>query len=81
MRSPVPKSGCLKTISTGRIIIISGNKISLSHPDTGVSIVWKQVKDSIWSVYSKPLDYSESIQAKGVRIGYEDTSLLIFPHK
>ena len=61
--------------------IISDNKISLSHPDTGVSIVWKEVKDSIWSVYSKPLDYSESIQAKGVRIGYEDTSLLIFLHK
>ncbi len=30
--------------------IISDNKISLSHPDTGVSIVWKEVKDSIWSV-------------------------------
>ena len=57
---------------------INNNKIYLSHLDQGTSIVWKEEKDSIWSNYTQPLDFSETIEAKGVRIGYEDSFLSTF---
>jgi N-sulfoglucosamine sulfohydrolase len=66
-----------KTISPLKSII-NNNKIYLSHLDQATSIVWKETKDSIWSNYTQPLDFSETIQAKGVRIGYEDSSLSTF---
>lgn len=66
-----------KTISPLKSTI-NNNKIYLSHLDQGTSIVWKETKDSIWSNYTQPLDFSETIQAKGVRIGYEDSSLSTF---
>ena len=54
---------------------VEGGKISLSHPDKGITIVWKKVQDSVWSIYSKPLDVSKSIQAKAVKIGYNDSPI------
>jgi hypothetical protein len=56
--------------------VVKDNKIELSHPEPGVSIVWKQAQDSVWSVYTTPLAESKSIQAKAVRIGYADSPIL-----
>lgn len=50
-------------------------KISLNHSDKNATIVWKKTQDSIWYIYSKPLDDSLSIQAKAVRIGYNDSPI------
>ena len=50
-------------------------KISLNHSDKNATIVWKKTQDSIWYIYSKPLDDSVSIQAKAVRIGYNDSPI------
>ena len=56
--------------------VVKDNKIELSHPEPGVSIVWKQAQDSVWSVYTTPLSESKSIRAKAVRIGYADSPIL-----
>ena len=56
--------------------VVKDNKIELSHPEPGVSIVWKQAQDSVWSVYITPLAESKSIKAKAVRIGYADSPIL-----
>jgi hypothetical protein len=66
-----------KTISPLKSTI-NNNKIYLSHLDQATSIVWKEEKDSIWSIYTEPLDFNKTIQAKGVRIGYKDSSLSTF---
>lgn len=66
-----------KTISPLKSTI-NNNKIYLSHLDQATSIVWKEEKDSIWSIYTEPLDFNNTIQAKGVRIGYKDSSLSTF---
>mgnify|MGYP003316565138 CR=1 FL=1 len=54
---------------------VEAGKISLNHPDKGITIVWKKAQDSVWSVYSKPLDISKFIQAKAVKIGYNDSPI------
>ncbi|MDG1762264.1 MAG: sulfatase [Flavobacteriaceae bacterium] len=54
---------------------IQADKIVLEHPDKGATIVWKKNQDTVWSIYSKPLDTSKSLQAKAVRIGYDDSSI------
>ena len=55
---------------------IDAGKISLNHSDKNATIVWKKAQDSIWYIYSKPLDDSVSIQAKAVRIGYNDSPII-----
>ena len=57
---------------------IANNKIYLDHEDEGVSIVWKKAKDTVWSIYNTPLDFSKNIQVKAVRIGYEDSPIKSF---
>lgn len=54
---------------------IEAGRISLNHSDKNATIVWKKIQDSIWYIYSKPLDDSVSIQAKAVRIGYNDSPI------
>ncbi len=57
---------------------IKNNKIYLNHLDEGVSIVWKDAKDSVWTNYVDPLSFSKTIHAKAVRIGYEESPILTF---
>lgn len=69
--------GKQKTISPLKSSI-SNDKIYLSHIDQATNIVWKEAKDSIWSIYTEPLNFTETIEAKGVRIGFKDSSVLTF---
>ena len=57
---------------------VEAGKIYFNHSDEGATIVWKKTKDSVWSIYSEPLDFLNSIEAKAVRIGYDDSPILIF---
>ena len=66
----------LKVISL--FVKIVNNKIYLDHEEEGVSIVWKKAKDTVWSIYNTPLDFSKNIQVKAVRIGYEDSPIKSF---
>jgi arylsulfatase A-like enzyme len=63
---------------TSLISKIKGGKIHLEHPDEGATIVWKKSPDSVWSVYSIALDFNKSIEAKAVRIGYDQSPLTTF---
>ena len=63
---------------TSLISKIKGGKIHLEHPDEGATIVWKKSPDSVWSVYSNALDFNKSIEAKAVRIGYDQSPLTTF---
>ena len=56
--------------------IRKNNKVFLKHKDKGATIVWRDNRDSIWKIYKKPLEYSNSIRAKAVRIGYKDSEIL-----
>jgi len=56
--------------------IRKNNKVFLKHKDKGATIVWRDNRDSIWKIYKKPLEYSNSILAKAVRIGYKDSEIL-----
>ena len=58
------------------IKIRKNNKVILKHKDKGATIVWRDNRDSIWKIYKKPLEYSNSIRAKAVRIGYKDSEIL-----
>jgi N-sulfoglucosamine sulfohydrolase len=55
---------------------IEKGKIYLSHSDSSASIVWKTTQDSVWSLYSKPLEHSNSLQAKAERIGYTESAVI-----
>ena len=55
---------------------IEGGKVILNHSDQGASIIWKNTQDSVWSIYTKPLDASKAIQAKAVRIGFSDSPII-----
>ena len=57
---------------------VEAGKIYFNHSDEGATIVWKKTKDSVWSIYSEPLDFLNSIEAKAVRIGYDDSPILTF---
>ena len=57
---------------------VEGGKISLNHNDEGASIIWKELQDTVWSIYSKPIYFLKSIQAKAVRIGYDDSPISTF---
>ena len=54
---------------------VNADKIILEHVDKGATIVWKKEQDSVWSIYSKPLEVLKPLQTKAVRIGYEDSSI------
>ena len=56
--------------------IRKNNKVFLKHKNKGATIVWRDNRDSIWKIYKKPLEYSNSIRAKAVRIGYKDSEIL-----
>ena len=55
---------------------IEKGKIYLSHSDSSASIVWKTTQDSVWSLYSKPLERSNSLQAKAERIGFTESAVI-----
>ncbi|NJB70327.1 hypothetical protein GGR42_000789 [Saonia flava] len=40
-------------------------------------IIWKKPKDSVWNIYDKPLRKNIPFEAKAVRIGYEESEVLV----
>lgn len=57
--------------------IDSESEYTLVHPHKGVSIIWKRRSDSIWYPYTQPLPINKNLEAKAVRIGYNDSPLLL----
>ncbi len=52
--------------------------INLYCKKTDATIVWKQPKDSIWTIFHKPLPKNISFEAKAERIGYRDSAVLTY---
>jgi arylsulfatase A-like enzyme len=57
-------------------IIKKDGKIILKSNLSDATILWKQPKDSLWNIYSKPLASDISFEAKAERIGYSDSPVL-----
>lgn len=49
--------------------------INAAHDAT---LIWKREQDSVWTIYKDPIPVSQSFMAKAVRIGYEDSELLLY---
>jgi arylsulfatase A-like enzyme len=52
--------------------------IQLMHPMTDATIVWRSLKDSVWTIYVEPLSKDISFEAKAERIGYSDSETLVW---
>jgi arylsulfatase A-like enzyme len=50
--------------------------IHLFNKRSDATIVWKQPRDSVWSIYNGPLSKTSSYEAKAERIGYLDSEVL-----
>lgn len=53
-----------------------GDGIQLFNKRSDATIVWKQPRDSVWSIYNGPLSKTSSYEAKAERIGYLDSEVL-----
>jgi hypothetical protein len=47
------------------------------HPVEDATIIWRHPNEKVWQIYTGPLSNQESIEAKAVRIGYEDSPVYI----
>ncbi len=56
----------------------NNGSIHLISKRSDATIVWKQPKDSVWSVYGEPLPATIPFEAKAERIGYADSAVLRF---
>ncbi len=57
-------------------IVKKDGEVTLKSELNDATILWKQPKDSLWNIYSKPLASDISIEAKAERIGYTDSAVL-----
>ncbi len=51
--------------------------IRLISKKADATIIWKQPKDSLWSIYNLPLPLGTQFEAKAERIGYSDSEILL----
>lgn len=54
----------------------TNNEVSLHSSKMDATILWRQPKDSLWNIYTKPLPKETSFEAKSERIGYLDSQVL-----
>ncbi len=52
--------------------------IRLTNAVHDATLIWKQEKDSAWTIFKDPIPVGQSFMAKAVRIGYEDSELLLY---
>ncbi len=52
--------------------------ISLFCKKQDATIIWKQPKDAVWTIFQEPLPKNISFVAKAERIGYRDSEVLIY---
>lgn len=51
-------------------------KIRLISKKLDATIIWKRPQDSLWNIYTEPLEANGSFEAKAERIGYMDSAVL-----
>ncbi|TMM56671.1 sulfatase [Maribacter algarum] len=55
---------------------VKNGEIRLISKKPDATILWRQGKDSLWNIYTKPLPKDVSFEAKSERIGYLDSEVL-----
>jgi len=51
--------------------------VRLISKKADATIIWKEQKDTVWSIYDLPLPLGTSFEAKAERIGYSDSEILL----
>lgn len=58
-------------------ITVKDSLVTVFSPKLDATVVWKRPKDSVWTLYSKPLPLGIEFEAKAERIGYQDSEILM----
>jgi hypothetical protein len=59
------------------IVELKADGLHFMHPVEDATIIWRHPNEKVWQIYTGPLSNQESIEAKAVRIGYEDSPVYI----
>ena len=59
------------------IVELKGDGLHFMHAVEDATIIWKHPEETAWRIYTQPLSNKEPIEAKAVRIGFEDSPIYI----
>lgn len=59
------------------IVELEGDGLHFMHAVEDATIIWKHPSETVWRIYTSPLSNQESIEAKAVRIGFEDSPVYV----